>query len=63
MRTTRKLPTPTLESDMQALIETIAGGLMLGALYALFGLGLSLSLGVMKNKKGLPSEALPFSGS
>ena len=33
---------------MQALIETIAGGLMLGALYALFGLGLSLSLGVMK---------------
>jgi len=33
---------------MQALLETIAGGLMLGALYALFGLGLSLSLGVMK---------------
>jgi branched-chain amino acid transport system permease protein len=44
----RKLPKPTLESDMQAFIETIAGGLMLGALYALFGLGLSLSLGVMK---------------
>ena len=33
---------------MQTFIETLAGGLMLGALYALFGLGLSLSLGVMK---------------
>jgi branched-chain amino acid transport system permease protein len=33
---------------MQILIETLASGLMLGALYALFGLGLSLSLGVMK---------------
>ncbi|MEP6720309.1 MAG: branched-chain amino acid ABC transporter permease [Variovorax sp.] len=33
---------------MQTLIETLIGGLMLGALYALFGLGLSLSLGVMK---------------
>jgi len=33
---------------MEALIETLLGGLMLGALYALFGLGLSLSLGVMK---------------
>lgn len=33
---------------MQIFIETLAGGLMLGALYALFGLGLSLSLGVMK---------------
>lgn len=30
------------------LIETLLNGLMLGALYALFGLGLSLSLGVMK---------------
>jgi branched-chain amino acid transport system permease protein len=33
---------------MTAIAETLAGGLMLGALYALFGLGLSLSLGVMK---------------
>ena len=33
---------------METLIETLLGGLMLGALYALFGLGLSLSLGVMK---------------
>jgi branched-chain amino acid transport system permease protein len=33
---------------METLIETMLGGLMLGALYALFGLGLSLSLGVMK---------------
>lgn len=30
------------------LIETLLGGLMLGSLYALFGLGLSLSLGVMR---------------
>jgi branched-chain amino acid transport system permease protein len=33
---------------MQTVIETLLGGLMLGALYALFGLGLSLSLGVMR---------------
>jgi branched-chain amino acid transport system permease protein len=33
---------------METIIETLLGGLMLGALYALFGLGLSLSLGVMK---------------
>lgn len=33
---------------MQAMIETLLNGLMLGALYALFGLGLSLSLGVMR---------------
>jgi len=33
---------------MSTAIETLLGGLMLGALYALFGLGLSLSLGVMK---------------
>lgn len=33
---------------MASLIETLLGGLMLGALYALFGLGLSLSLGVMR---------------
>lgn len=33
---------------MSAFVETVLGGLMLGALYALFGLGLSLSLGVMK---------------
>jgi branched-chain amino acid transport system permease protein len=33
---------------MTIALETLLGGLMLGALYALFGLGLSLSLGVMK---------------
>ena len=33
---------------MQTAIETLLNGLMLGALYALFGLGLSLSLGVMR---------------
>lgn len=33
---------------MQTAIETVLSGLMLGALYALFGLGLSLSLGVMR---------------
>ncbi len=33
---------------MQSAIETLVNGLMLGALYALFGLGLSLSLGVMR---------------
>lgn len=33
---------------MPAVIETLLNGLMLGALYALFGLGLSLSLGVMR---------------
>jgi branched-chain amino acid transport system permease protein len=33
---------------MQPLVETLLNGLMLGALYALFGLGLSLSLGVMR---------------
>jgi branched-chain amino acid transport system permease protein len=33
---------------MQIAAETILNGLMLGALYALFGLGLSLSLGVMR---------------
>jgi branched-chain amino acid transport system permease protein len=33
---------------MHTFLETLFGGLMLGALYALFGLGLSLSLGVMK---------------
>ncbi len=33
---------------MQLTIETLLNGLMLGALYALFGLGLSLSLGVMR---------------
>jgi branched-chain amino acid transport system permease protein len=32
---------------MQIFAETLLNGLMLGALYALFGLGLSLSLGVM----------------
>lgn len=30
------------------IVETLLNGLMLGALYALFGLGLSLSLGVMR---------------
>lgn len=35
-------------SDVAALIETLVNGLMLGALYGLFGLGLSLSLGVMR---------------
>jgi len=30
------------------VVETLLNGLMLGALYALFGLGLSLSLGVMR---------------
>lgn len=33
---------------MPALIETLLNGLLLGALYALFGLGLSISLGVMR---------------
>jgi len=33
---------------MVMTIETLLNGLMLGALYALFGLGLSLSLGVMR---------------
>lgn len=33
---------------MQGIIETLLNGLMLGALYAVFGLGLSLSLGVMR---------------
>jgi branched-chain amino acid transport system permease protein len=33
---------------VQSAIETLLNGLMLGALYALFGLGLSLSLGVMR---------------
>lgn len=33
---------------MHSLIETLINGLMLGALYAIFGLGLSLSLGVMR---------------
>lgn len=33
---------------MAVFIETLLNGLMLGALYALFGMGLSLSLGVMK---------------
>ncbi len=33
---------------MQIAVETLLNGLMLGALYALFGLGLSLSLGVMR---------------
>jgi branched-chain amino acid transport system permease protein len=33
---------------MQIAAETLINGLMLGALYALFGLGLSLSLGVMR---------------
>lgn len=33
---------------MATTIETLLNGLMLGALYALFGLGLSLSLGVMR---------------
>ena len=38
----------TLEFEMATLIETLLNGLMLGALYALFGLGLSISLGVMR---------------
>ncbi len=33
---------------MSSIIEVLLSGLMLGALYALFGLGLSLSLGVMR---------------
>ena len=33
---------------MTATLETLLNGLMLGSLYALFGLGLSLSLGVMR---------------
>ncbi|MGY2904130.1 branched-chain amino acid ABC transporter permease [Bradyrhizobium sp. URHC0002] len=33
---------------MQIAAETLMNGLMLGALYALFGLGLSLSVGVMR---------------
>jgi branched-chain amino acid transport system permease protein len=33
---------------MQMAIETLLNGVMLGALYALFGLGLSLSLGIMR---------------
>jgi branched-chain amino acid transport system permease protein len=38
---------PISEFDVQ-IVETLLNGLMLGALYALFGLGLSLSLGVMR---------------
>lgn len=38
----------TLEFEMTTLIETLLNGLLLGALYALFGLGLSISLGVMR---------------
>lgn len=34
--------------DAVLIVETLMAGLMLGALYALFGLGLSLSLGVMR---------------
>jgi branched-chain amino acid transport system permease protein len=34
--------------DAVRIVETLMAGLMLGALYALFGLGLSLSLGVMR---------------
>jgi branched-chain amino acid transport system permease protein len=37
-----------LEFEMTTLIETLLNGLLLGALYALFGLGLSISLGVMR---------------
>ena len=33
---------------MASIVEVLVSGLMLGALYALFGLGLSLSLGVMR---------------
>jgi branched-chain amino acid transport system permease protein len=33
---------------MASIVEMLVSGLMLGALYALFGLGLSLSLGVMR---------------
>ena len=33
---------------MLGLLETLINGLLLGALYALFGIGLSLSLGVMR---------------
>src|SRR5450756_631892 len=33
---------------MSTAIETFLNGLLLGALYALFGLGLSISLGVMR---------------
>ncbi|MDM0085408.1 branched-chain amino acid ABC transporter permease [Variovorax sp. J31P179] len=33
---------------LTGFVETLLSGLMLGSLYALFGLGLSLSLGVMK---------------
>jgi branched-chain amino acid transport system permease protein len=33
---------------MQMAVETLLNGVMLGALYALFGLGLSLSLGIMR---------------
>jgi branched-chain amino acid transport system permease protein len=39
---------PTLVYEMSAFIETLINGLLLGALYALFGLGLSISLGVMR---------------
>ena len=34
--------------DLALIAETLVAGTMLGALYALFGLGLSLSLGVMR---------------
>lgn len=37
-----------LGCDVTIFVETLLNGLMLGALYALFGLGLSLSLGVMR---------------
>lgn len=39
---------PILGCDVTIFVETLLNGLMLGALYALFGLGLSLSLGVMR---------------
>ena len=38
----------TLEFEMTTWIETLLNGLLLGALYALVGLGLSISLGVMR---------------
>src|SRR5260221_4206231 len=45
---TRRSRQPISEFDVLIFAETFLNGLMLGALYALFGLGLSLSLGVMR---------------
>ena len=47
-QTAPKWPRPISECEMAIACETLIDGLLLGALYALFGLGLSISLGVMR---------------